>query len=145
MEPPAIAGLVAGAVLAGIGLFHVAWAFGARPLDTGVIPTTADGTPVMAPGMAITLVVAALLLTAAFLIFEQSGFGPGLLPHPLPRIGATGVAVVLLLRGIGEFRYVGLFKRERGTAFARLDTRYFTPLVLALAVLSGIVARWGGG
>ena len=40
-------------------------------------------------------------------------------------------------RTVGEFRYVGLFKRERGTRFAALDSCIYTPLcaLLAAAVL----------
>jgi hypothetical protein len=138
-----IAGAIASAVLAGIGVLHIVWAFGARPLSSGAIPTRADGSPLFAPGTGVTLGVAALLLVAAFLVLERSGLGPGLLPGPWPELGSAGVAGVLLLRGIGEFRYVGLFKRERTTAFARLDTLLFTPLVLTLATLSAVVARWG--
>ena len=33
-----------------------------------------------------------------------------------------GFAVVFLARAVGDFRYVGFFKRVRGTRFARLDT-----------------------
>jgi hypothetical protein len=40
---------------------------------------------------------------------------------------------VLALRAIGEFRYVGLFKRVRESRFAALDTRVYTPLCVALA------------
>jgi hypothetical protein len=138
-----IAGAAAAAILAGIGFLHILWAFGTRPLSTGVIPTRADGSAVLAPGVGVTLGVAALLLFAAFLVLEQSGLGLGILPGPWPRIGSAGVAGVLLLRGIGDFRYVGLFKRERTTSFARLDTWVFTPLVLVLAALAAIVARGG--
>lgn len=39
----------------------------------------------------------------------------------------------MLLRGVGEFRYVGLFKRVKGSRFARNDTRFYSPLCLMLA------------
>jgi hypothetical protein len=52
-------------------------------------------------------------------------------------VGVLGVAVVLAARGVGDFRLVGLFKRVRGTRFARLDSRIYTPLCFALA--AGIV------
>jgi hypothetical protein len=39
-----------------------------------------------------------------------------------------------------HYLYVGLFKRQRGTAFARNDDRYFTPLAILLAGLTGVVA-----
>jgi hypothetical protein len=58
-------------------------------------------------------------------------------PYPqfiLYRLGAPAVGAALLVRVVGDFRHVGLFKRERSTRFARLDTRYFTPLCAALAL-----------
>jgi hypothetical protein len=131
-------------VLGGIGMAHLAWAFGRRPSGGAFIPTRPDGTPVLAPGRGITLVVAALLFLAAFLLLQRGGVGVALLPERIQLIGAAGVAVVLLLRGIGDFRYVGLFKCERDTPFGRMDSRYYTPLVLALSLLAGFVALRGG-
>ena len=131
-------------VLGGIGMAHVAWAFGRRSSSGAVIPTRPDGTPVLAPGRGITIVVAALLFLAAFLLLQRGGIGVALLPKSIRMIGAAGVAAVLLLRGIGDFRYVGLFKRERDTPFGRMDSRYYTPLVLALSLLAGFVALRGG-
>jgi hypothetical protein len=64
----------------------------------------------------------------------------GGLPPALTRVGVLGVAVVLVARGVGDFRLVGLFKRVRGTRFARLDSCVYTPLCFALAAGSVIVA-----
>ena len=44
------------------------------------------------------------------------------------------------LRAIGDFRYVGFFKRVRDSSFARLDTLAYSPLCAGLAVLIGISA-----
>jgi hypothetical protein len=38
------------------------------------------------------------------------------------------LAALFGARAIGERRYVGFFKRVRGTAFAWWDTRVFSPL-----------------
>lgn len=135
--------LIAGSVLAAIGLLHVGWAFGVSPLSAAVIPTGPDGQAIMAPGRGITLGVAALLFTAAYLVLERGGVGPGLLSSRLAGIGCGGVALVLLGRGVGDFRYVGLFKRERGSAFARMDSRLYTPLVLSLGAMAAVVALRG--
>jgi hypothetical protein len=43
-------------------------------------------------------------------------------------------------RAIGEFRYVGLFKREHSTRFARLDTWLFTLSCAATALVAGDLA-----
>lgn len=131
-------------VLGGIGIAHLFWAFGGRPSSGAVIPTRPDGTPVLSPGRGMTIAVAVLLFLAAFLLLQRGGVGAALLPLRIRMIGAAGVAAVLLLRGIGDFRYVGLFKRERDTPFGRMDRRYYTPLVLVLALLAGAVALGGG-
>ena len=46
------------------------------------------------------------------------------------------VTGLFFLRAIGEFRYVGFFKRVRDTAFAKADTRFYSPLCVFIAVLS---------
>ena len=48
-----------------------------------------------------------------------------------------GLALGLLARAIGEFRYVGFFKRVRSSRFAELDSLVYSPLCL---MLSGGVA-----
>lgn len=127
-------------IFGALALLHVAWAVGARPVSAAVIPCTPAGAPVINPGPAVTLVVAALLLLAANLLLDRVGLGLQLFPAGLTHLGTMGVAVVLLLRGIGDFRYVGLFRRVRSTPFARLDTWFYTPLVLSLAGLTVWVA-----
>jgi hypothetical protein len=54
-------------------------------------------------------------------------------PPWMPRAGTFGVGAVLAARAVGDFRLVGLFKRTRGTRFARYDSLLYTPLCLALA------------
>ncbi|HPG26670.1 MAG TPA: DUF3995 domain-containing protein, partial [Myxococcota bacterium] len=60
---------------------------------------------------------------------------PGLPPW-VARVGIWALAVLFALRAIGEFRYVGFFKRVRDTRFARLDTLVFSPLCATIAILS---------
>jgi Protein of unknown function (DUF3995) len=137
----ALLGALVFAVLAGV---HIYWAFGAHGVFPAAVPTRTDGTPVLTPGPVASLAVAFLLLCAGFLLAEQGGWSPGVLPPFWRRTGTAGIAVVMALRGIGDFRYVGLFKRRRDTPFARMDTRVYTPLVFSLALIAGIVAAAGG-
>jgi hypothetical protein len=136
-----VASIVSG-TLAAIGFLHIYWAFGgtagiARAGGSAAIPEV-GARRAFTPGPGATLAVAALLEIAAALVALQGKlFAIGALPPTLIRIGALGVAVVLAARGIGDFRLVGLFKRVRGTRFARLDSRFYSPLCLALA--AGIV------
>jgi len=59
-------------------------------------------------------------------------------PHSVLSWFTRALALVLLLRAIGDFRLVGFFKRIRGSRFARLDTVLYSPLCLALS--AGVVA-----
>jgi hypothetical protein len=131
-----VLGAAAAAVLAAISLLHVSWAFGSRGVGAAVIPTV-DGKPTLSPSRTATLAVAFLLALSAFILV---GALRGWTPTWLFRIGAAGIAVVLLARAIGDGRQVGFFKRVRDTRFARNDTRFFSPLCLVLGSASALVA-----
>ena len=88
------------------------------------------------------MVVACLLAVAGMLVLERAAVGPGIAPPTVSLWGTRGVAAAFLARAVGDFNYVGFFKRRKGTAFAALDTRLYSPLALALGVGAGIVG-WG--
>ena len=56
------------------------------------------------------------------------------MPNWLSQWGLWVLAGLFLLRTIGDFRYVGFFKRVREGRFAHLDTRFYSPLCLLLCV-----------
>jgi hypothetical protein len=121
-------------------LMHLYWAAGGRAGNLQVLPERADGTPLFRPGPASTLVVAVLLAIAGLLVAGRAGILPGPFPPGLVRLGTWCVSGALLLRAVGEFRYVGFFKRVRGTAFARMDSLLYSPLALLLGAGTGYVA-----
>jgi len=132
-------------VAIGLGLLsslHLYWAAGGRIGAMAALPER-EGAPVFQPGIASTLVVAGLLASAALLVLARAGHWPAaLLPHWMVTLGAPVVALVLIARSIGDFHYVGFFKRVRDTRFARLDTRVYSPIALLLGAATAIVA-WG--
>jgi hypothetical protein len=130
-------------VLAGLAAIHVYWAAGGRRGILAAIPEV-DGAPLFRPGAGVTLMVAVLLLAAGFLVLERGGTGVHLLPPTIAQWGTWMVAFAFVGRSIGDFRYVGFFKRRRTTRFARLDTRLYSPLTLALGAGAAFVA-WRGG
>ncbi len=109
-------------------MLHGYWAAGGRWGAAAAIPERADGTPLFLPGP-----VACLAVVGALLVFA------GLLGWSLlgtlawwARTATIVAAVVLAVRAIGDGRQVGFSKQERGSAFARLDDRLYTPLMVAL-------------
>jgi hypothetical protein len=120
----------------------------------GAVPSRADGTPLFRPGRMASLIVALALTVAGFVVLGRSALTLSFVPMPLFRIGIWGVSLAFAARAIGEFRYVGLFKRERSTRFAyvglfkrerstrfaRLDTWLFTPLCVVMSAVAAVLA-----
>lgn len=135
--------LAVSTVLAGLSGLHIYWAFGGQRGRKAAIPER-DGEPLFRPGPAGTLAVAFLLAVSGVLVLERAAVGPHVVPRTVNLWGTRGVAVAFLARAVGDFNYVGFFKRRKATAFAGLDTRLYSPLALALGLGACIVARGGG-
>lgn len=131
--------LVALAIIAFAGSFHLHWALGGRVGFSVSLPQRADGAPVMAHRLGwwrpAAGAVALGLLVLALLLLAHAGH----LRLPLPpwamraALLATGIAFVA--RAIVPNRHVGFFKSLRGTRWARYDTRLYSPLFLLLGGL----------
>jgi len=50
------------------------------------------------------------------------------------------IAVAFFFRAVGDFNYVGFFKKVKNTGFAKRDNRYYSPL--CLLVFAVIVVKW---
>jgi hypothetical protein len=131
-----VLGGVAAVALAALSALHLYWAFGGQSAKAAVVPTV-DGRPTFAPSRSATVVVAALLAVSALILV---GAISSWTPTVLYRIGAAGLGLVLLARAIGDGRTVGFSKRVRDTAFARNDTRLYSPLCLFLGASALLVA-----
>lgn len=127
------------AVLVLVSLVHFYWA--ARGVASSAsVPSHADGTPVFKPGRVATVLVALALLLSALIVLGRAQLLDLRMPPLALRVGIWGVATTFAARTVGEFRYVGLFKRVSGTPFARWDSRLFTPLCAAIAIATVFVA-----
>jgi hypothetical protein len=126
------------AVFTGLSLMHGYWLFGGRVGLRAAIPEI-DGKPVFQPSTLSTLVVAIGLALCAVVIAATAGIFRLPLSHAVLAWLTRALAVVLLVRAIGDFRLVGFFKRIRHSRFARLDTALYLPLSLALAIGSALV------
>jgi hypothetical protein len=106
---------------------HIYWALGGK-LDIEKMVPVVNDKPVFVPGVFGTFVVASVLLcfAAIALILGFNGF---VLAEYLPSVKYAGfvVGAILVLRAIGEFKYVGFFKRVRGSDFAKYDDWIYSP------------------
>jgi hypothetical protein len=137
MKTADLLGVALAVIFTVLSLLHVGWAFGARIASGSVVPEV-DGRPAFQPSRILTLAVAGLLALAAWVVLVRAGWVLREFPQRLATVGCATLGAILVLRGIGEFRLVGLFKSVRGTAFARWDSWLYSPLALTL----GLAALW---
>lgn len=134
---PQIAAVAVAVVLAVLSVLHVYWGLRGEFGRSAAIPEV-EGRPLFLPTPAACFAVAALLAVAVGLLLIGGRYLPDLGPRWLGTVGPLAVGVVLVARAVGDFKYVGFFKRVHGSRFAVLDSRYFSPLCLAL----GLGALW---
>ena len=108
-----------------VALLHVYWGFGGRFWIDRVVPTTDNGVPLFVPSKLATFAVVALLLALSWAMVSDG---------VTARIINTVFAVIFFLHFVGEFSYVGMFKKHKNSKFARMDTLLYSPLCLFLSV-----------
>ncbi|MGE7949796.1 DUF3995 domain-containing protein [Lysinibacillus sp. NPDC093688] len=128
--------LVAVGLLWFISLLHIYWAFGGRWGSAAAIPVKeGEQKPAFTPKKWGTLFVAILILLASVIIVVQGGYLQGFQANGLSIIGSIVCAFVFITRAIGEFKYVGFFKKIKHSQFARYDTWFYSPLCLFLGIV----------
>lgn len=120
-------------ILLALSLLHTYWGFGGRWGWSEALPER-DGVKVLKPHAFDCFMVAVGLALFAGLHLHRIGWLPIHLPNWITQYGLWIAGALFLVRIIGDFRYVGLFKRVRDSRFAYLDTRFYIPLCLVLSV-----------
>ena len=115
-----------------LGLLHVYWAAGGRYGIKKAVPQL-DGKPVMEPGALITLLVALALWGLAYLVYVLNHHELNNMRYGQYIIYVGWLAsAVFIMRAIGDFKFVGFFKKVKSSEFAMYDTKYYSPLCLGL-------------
>ncbi len=123
-----------------ISSIHFYWAFGGKWGSDAVLPTKDDNnTKVLKPAILATLIVAFGLLGFGLFILVMSGLIPFNTPQCFYKYGLWIIASIFTFRAIGDFNYVGFFKKIKQTKFGKNDTKYFSPLCLIIGILTIIL------
>jgi uncharacterized protein DUF3995 len=129
------------AVLCSVFVVLALWHFymaSAGPRGQGAAVPSVDGRPLFVPSTRSTVAVGVVLVLFALLVAATAGIVSLGLPIGVLVWLSYGLALGLLARAVGEFKYVGFFKSVRGSRFARMDTLLYSPLCLLLS--AGVVA-----
>lgn len=122
-----------------LSAFHFYWLAGGIVGLEAVIPTKDENHEISHPPFYATLAVALILLLFSLIYLNANQFISLPLPHWLIKLSYWFIPIIFLLRAIGEFNYVGFFKKVRNTKFAIADTRIFSPICLFISILSSVI------
>ncbi len=125
---------IVGGVLFLLSGVHLYWMAGGRRGATAAIPS--NGSELLfRPSMAATGIVAAALALAGWFVLELGEVVAWhVFPDWLHRYGGWGLAGLFLVRSVGDFRFMGFFKKQKGTLFAKWDTVLYSPLCLFIGI-----------
>ena len=121
---------------------HIYWGFGGKWGNGAVIPTKNVNIKVMMPEAFTTFIVALGLFGFAVLVFLCSVDFDFVIPKWLDIVHKYGlwvIASIFILRSIGDFNYVGFFKKYKTTKFGLNDTKYYSLLCLTIGILTVIL------
>ena len=137
-----LVGISTAAVLVMVSLLHVYWAAGGAWGTEVTIPRQ-GGKPLFEPPPAASLLVAVLLLSGALVVLGRLELWGAALPRWPFVVGTWTLVVVFTGRVVGDFKWFGVFKQMRGSAFAWWDTWLYVPLCFLFALGCLIVALSG--
>lgn len=118
-----------------LSLIHLYWLFGGKWGLKNVIPTNSKQDSSKPPPKVATFIVALILTIFGLIYLEKSDFINIKVPYGIARHGLWIIPSIFTLRAIGEFKYVGFFKKIKNTAFAKADTKWFSPLCLIIGIV----------
>jgi len=125
---------IVGGILFLLSGIHWYWAAGGSWGGEAAVPSNGKA-PLFRPSKTATILVAVALALAGWFVLEANeAVESFLFSKWLLRYGGWALSVVFLLRAIGDFRWVGFFKKQIDTPFAKWDTQLHSPLCLFLGV-----------
>ncbi len=86
-----------------------------------------------------TLIVAFGLLLFAFVTASNYWNFSTIIPIKWSVIATRLIALIFLLRAIGDFNICGFFRKENTSLFAKMDRRLYSPLCFFLAIVSFLI------
>lgn len=122
-----------------LGLIHFNWMFGGKWGLENSLPTKENGELVLNPKKRDSASVGLGLTFFGLFYLLSSGIVSVDIPNWVLSLGSWIIPSLFLLRAIGDFKYVGFFKKIKNTKFAKSDSRLFSPLCLAIGLIGILI------
>ncbi|MGR7946186.1 DUF3995 domain-containing protein [Paenibacillus sp. M.A.Huq-81] len=125
---------IVGVILFVLSGIHLYWVVGGKRGFLGAIPSDGSEIKFRPAKMATSVVAGALALAGLFVLELGEVLERLIFPEWLFRYGGWILSGVFILRTVGDFRWIGFFKKQRGTLFAKRDTLLYSPLCLFIGI-----------
>ena len=122
-----------------LAVVHFNWAIGGQWGFDSALPTEENGKRVLNPKKRDSVIVGLALTAFALFYLLQTNVLSFELPAWIFEYGGWIIPSIFILRAIGDFNYIGFFKKIRNTQFAKLDTKFYSPLCFAIGLIGLIV------
>ncbi len=122
-----------------LGGFHFYWFFGGNWGLEKVIPSIDDKANSLEIPQLATLIVALGLVSFGLIYLIKAAFFTAPIPNWIIDYSYWIIPSIFILRAIGEFKYVGFFKKVKHTEFAKADSKLFSPLCLAIGMIGLLI------
>jgi hypothetical protein len=122
-----------------LSLLHFYWALGGKWGFENGLPTNKEGKRMLNPTKIDCAIVGfGLLLFAIFYLIKTEVVLFSLPSWVIDYFGWI-ISGIFILRAIGDFYYIGFFKRVRQTKFGLNDTQFYAPLCLIIGVIGVLI------
>ena len=122
-----------------LATFHFYWFLGGKWGLKKVIPTVDKQSELPTIPRLATGLVALLLTLFGFVYLLESEYLSFSVSSEILQWSSWFITSLFIVRAIGEFKFIGLFKKINDTEFAKADTWIFTPLCLIIALLGVLI------
>jgi len=122
-----------------LGLIHFNWVIGGTYGFAASLPTKENGERFLNPRKIDSAIVGIGLTAFSLFYLFKSSLISYQLPEWILTYGGWIIPAVFMLRAIGDFKYVGVFKSIKTTDFGKLDTKLFSPLCLIIAIFGILI------
>ena len=122
-----------------LSLIHFYWLTGGQWGLKYVIPSKRNRVDFPPPPKFATFIVAVVLALFGLIYLLKLKTINIPFPSSLSYYAYWIIPSIFILRAIGEFKYVGLFKTIKNTEFAKADNKWFIPLCLIIGIIGMIL------
>jgi hypothetical protein len=123
-----------------LALLHFYWAAGGRWGVKAAVPSLVSGDSIFSPSTSASVIVGLGLCLMAVIHLGNINLFSLNAGFPMLRYGTIAIGIIFLLRAIGDFKWIGLFKKVTDTPFGKNDSRYYVPLCLFLSFSAFLMA-----